>query len=286
MLAPRLLRSAVRPGLAGLAIRPGCAGFSTQSSDAKDLGARFTLSMEVAVSKLFPGGFGWQLASGYADGMGFAAESAGFAVITGAGDAIGVGGGHIIYYGIKKAIVDPDINMFEQVSLGTWLGSAAMISGTIWQPTVNLCGAMGLAFPGTFGVTGAVCGLGFFAGLRLFRSLYSNFMAVPAGNKTNLVADAQLSVSIGGATGTFTGTDPALAGNFYAPLIGVQDADSALLGCTKAGGSTFLGFLKVQSLQNVLYPGNRNWIDGGKMKSLEDSEAVVNEAKPAAAAAA
>jgi len=221
----------------------------------------------VAFSKLLPGGFGWQFAGNIADGMGFAANGAGFALITGFGDAVGVGIGHTSWFVVKKFVFpDQQISIKEQASLGTLLGSAAMISGTVWQPSVNLCGTLGMHFGGTFVTTGVVCGLGFFVGLRIFRAIYTHILPIPAPSYQNIVSDAQLSVSIAGAAGTFTATDPGLAGNFYANYIGVQDVDSPFTGCVKAGASTWLGFLKFQSVQNVFYPANSNWIDGAKMR--------------------
>merc|ERR1719218_468565 len=123
-----------------------------------------------------------------------------------------------------------------------------MISGTVWQPCVNLCGTLGLQFGGTFFTTGAVCGLGFFLGLRVFRAMYTHILPVGAPSYHNIVSDAQLSVSIAGAAGTFTATDPGLGGNFYANYLGVQDTDSPFMGCVRAGSSTWLGFLKIQSV--------------------------------------
>lgn len=235
--------------------------------DTRNFYARFKYTVEVALSKLFPGGFGWQFAGNIADGCGLAANSAGFALVTGFGDAVGVAAGHTGWYVAKKFIFPhQDISIKDQAAAGALLGSAAMISGTIWQPCVNLCGTLGLHFGGTFLTTGAVCGTGFFIGLRVFRAMYCHFMPVPAPNYQNMIADAQLSVSIGGAAGTFTGTDPALAGNMYANIIGIQDSDSPFFGCVKAGSSTWIGFTKIQAVQNVFYPANRNWIDGAKMR--------------------
>ena len=42
-------------------------------------------TLEVTISKIFPAGAGWQAASLYADKLGFAADSASFALTTGVG---------------------------------------------------------------------------------------------------------------------------------------------------------------------------------------------------------
>ena len=102
------------------------------------LADRFTSTLEVTISKIFPAGFGWQTASIVADGMGYEADTLNFALTTGFGDALGVLGGHMAYYGAKKAVTGADINMTSELHTGILLGSAAMCSGTVWQPLVNV----------------------------------------------------------------------------------------------------------------------------------------------------
>ena len=75
-------------------------------------------TLEVTISKIFPAGAGWQAASLYADKLGFAADSASFALTTGVGDGIAVAAGHTGYYAVKKAVADPTIDMGEQAGLG------------------------------------------------------------------------------------------------------------------------------------------------------------------------
>ena len=76
--------------------------------------------------------------------------------------------------------------------------------------------------------------------------------------------DAALSVSIGGATGAFVGTDIAYLngeGNFLKSTVGVYPSDSVLTSCVKAGTSTAIGFTGAQSVQNVVYKNGKNWTD-------------------------
>ena len=80
-------------------------------------------TLEVTVSKIFPAGAGWQAASLYADKLGFAADSASFALTTGVGDGIAVAAGHTGYYAVKKAVADSSIDMGEQAGVGVWLRS-------------------------------------------------------------------------------------------------------------------------------------------------------------------
>jgi hypothetical protein len=216
------------------------------------------------VSKIFPAGFGWQYGSIIASDLGYTANDVGFAALTGLGDMTGVAVGHIIYYGVKS-LLDPSISVKQEVQIGTFLGSAAFCSGFIWQPSVNFFQGLDVPFMGVSLGTWAVCGAAFFGGLRLFRSIYSPFLAIAPADKENLVHDALLSTSIGGASGGFVGTDVNYMGgegNFLRPFVGVEATDSALSGCVKAGSATSLGFLAAQSAQNVTYPANvKNWTD-------------------------
>lgn len=218
---------------------------------------RFATTFEVIVSKIFPAGFCWQASSLVAEGtLGLGAETMGFALVTGVGDACGVFAGHSLYK-LVQGSMNPDIKMGSEVQVAGWLASAAFLSGTGWQPVVNACAAAGLGFNGAALVTTAACGGLFFTGLRLGRRVYS----VGAADKDNFVKDAQLGVSIGGATGAFVGTDVSFAGNWLRPVIGVEETTSDIIGMVKAGSSTSLGFGVFQSTQNVAMPKGTNWTD-------------------------
>jgi len=230
---------------------------------------RFRITAEVTVSKIFPAGFGWQTFATGATHLGYSANDVGFFLMTGVGDAFGVAIGHTLYYTIKKYITqNPEIDIAKESQISVFLGSAALFSGTAWQPAVNLLQASG-ALPFTSVATGAsiCCGLAFFTGLRLFRMIYSHpkvGLSIEPNDYNNLKADAALSVSIGGASGAFVGTDTAYlggSGNFLRPIVGVEGTDAALVASTKAGLSTAIGFAAVQSAQNIAYSKGKNWTD-------------------------
>jgi hypothetical protein len=44
-------------------------------------------------------------------------------------------------------------------------------------------------------------------------------------------------------------------------VFGVAAEDSAVLGCAKAGASTFSGFAALQTVQNLGTAGGKNWLD-------------------------
>lgn len=228
------------------------------------LGSRFITTAEVTVSKIFPAGFGWQTASIVAENnFGFAADSVNFALTTGAGDAIGVLMGHVTYYGLKKA-VKPDINMKAEFQTGILLGSAAFCSGTAWQPLVDLLQGANLSFNSVFAGTWAGCGLAFYAGLRMARTILSGrLMYIEEPTYENGKNDASLSAVIGGATGFFVGTDAAYLPdqNFLIDIVGIKDGTPDLAGCVIAGSSTALGFMTAQTGFNFIYPAGKCWND-------------------------
>lgn len=158
--------------------------------------------------------------------------------------------------------------MAAQVQTGLMLGTAAFHAGTAWQPIVNfLHDQAGCSFNGTLAGTMVGCGTMFFVGLRVARQLYSGFMpAVAPAAYDNLKADAALSVSIGGATACFVGTDISFVTNgvdqnWLRGVVGIEEGFSDLRGMATAGSSTALGFTAVQMGQNVVYPAGKNWVD-------------------------
>ena len=227
---------------------------------------RFKITAEVTISKIFPAGFGWQTSSIIAENsFGFAPETMNFALTTGAGDAIGVLAGHCGYYAIKKAITGDDgINMTSEFQTGVLLGSAAFCSGTAWQPLVNALQGANLSFGEVFTGTWVGCGLAFYGGLRVGRTILSGYMEhIDEPTYENSKNDASLSVAIGGATGFFVGTDAAYLPdqNFLINVVGIQDGTPDLVGCAIAGTSTSLGFCTAQTAMNVVYPTGKCWND-------------------------
>lgn len=89
-----------------------------------------------------------------------------------------------------------------------------------------------------------------------------------SGGDRAVMQDAGLAVSIGGATGMFVATDMSFFAGSDAlyqltnPIYGVLETDSYLMGCVKAGSSTFTGFGLFNIAQNVALPKGKNWMDG------------------------
>mmetsp|Transcript_23622 Transcript_23622/g.65551 ORF Transcript_23622/g.65551 Transcript_23622/m.65551 type:complete len:307 (-) Transcript_23622:1683-2603(-) len=227
---------------------------------------RFLVTTEVTISKIFPAGFGWQTSSIMAEKIfGFAPDTLNFALTTGIGDALGVLGGHCLYYSAKKALTrDISINLNSEFQTGVLLASAAFCSGTAWQPLVDALQGANLSFGSVFAGTWAGCGLAFYAGLRAGRTILSGFLpAIDEPTYENSKNDVSLSCVIGGATGFFVGTDAAYLSdqNFLIHLVGIADGTPDLVGCAIAGTSTSMGFFSSQSVFNVIYPTGKCWND-------------------------
>ena len=226
---------------------------------------RFVVTAEVTVSKIFPAGFGWQTASIIAgNNLGYAPDTMAFAATTGLGDAIGVLLGHSLYYGAKKAVVDPSINMGKEVQTGILLGTAAFCSGTAWQPIVDALQGANLSFMSVFAGTWVGCGAAFYVGLRAGRTILSGPLSyIEEPTYENSKADASLSSAIGGATGFFVGTDAAYLPdqNFLIDIVGIKEGTPDLTGCAIAGSSTALGFMTAQSGLNIIFPKGKCWND-------------------------
>jgi hypothetical protein len=234
---------------------------------------RFKVTAEVTVSKIFPAGFAWQSSSILAEELfGYAPDTVGFALTTGAGDALGVFAGHCAYFFAKRQIVDADgsdgkasIDMEKETQTGVLLGSAAFFSGTAWQPLVNALQGMELPFYQVFAGTWIGCATAFYFGLRTARTVLSGPLKhVQYPSFENSRTDKSLSLAIGGATGFFVGTDTAYlpAENFLIGAVGIHEGMSASTGCVVAGTSTSLGFLTAQTTLNTIYPTGRLWNDG------------------------
>lgn len=229
------------------------------------LAHRFKVTAEVMVSKIFPAGFAWQGSSILAENWGLSAESFNFALTTGIGDGIGVLTGHTLFMLGKKALTgNGDIDMTTEFQTAILLGSAAFCSGTAWQPVVNALTTAGSGFNMAATGTTIACGFAFFGGLRVARSLYPQLglTRVEPPSYSNLKADATLSVSIGGATGAFVGTDIAFGDqNWLRPVVGIEDSVGNLGGMVTAGSSTALGFATFQGIQNMSFFRGKSWVD-------------------------
>ena len=225
---------------------------------------RIKVTMAVAVSKIFPAGFGWQTAATLMDNSGVQGTDLAFFLGTGVGDGLGVFLGHQLYMTAQKAITgDESISLTKEAQTGAMLGSAAIFSGGIWQPCVNALQAAGWGFHPTVAMTTGVATLAFFSGLRLARIMYGPFMAgIEVPTYANLKADAALSFAVGGAAGCFVSTDMSYgAANALMPYLGIQENASLLTGSVLAGTSTAIGFTTVQMAQNVMYPKDKCWVD-------------------------
>ncbi|EJK44278.1 hypothetical protein THAOC_37195 [Thalassiosira oceanica] len=222
---------------------------------------RFGPTVDVILSKLFPAGFAWQLASSITKAD---PSSASFALTTGLGEATGVLGGHILYSIIQGAMTKTSVDMDSTIQTAALLATGTICSGCSWQPVVNALQSMDLPFYAVFAGTWIACTFAFNFGLRVARNLYSASMdAVEEPTFDNGKSDFHLSLTIGAATAFFVATDSAYkpAENFLLNVVGISDTDSVIKACLLAGLSTALGFGVAQTLFNILFPVGKCWID-------------------------
>lgn len=107
---------------------------SLSVTSASVVGRRMAVTAEVAISKIFPAGFGWQTAAYFAGNAGMEATDLSFFLSTGIGDGLGVCSGHVAYMAAKKGVTgNADISLGKELQVGIMLGSAAVCSGTVWQ---------------------------------------------------------------------------------------------------------------------------------------------------------
>ncbi|GMI49482.1 hypothetical protein ScalyP_jg222 [Parmales sp. scaly parma] len=232
--------------------------------DTSEMANRFQTTIEVAVSNIFPAGFGWQSASILAETAGFSSESVNFALTTGAGDFAGVFIGHNAFYAVKKSLGFEASSTRETAETGLLLASAAFCSGAGWQPIVNVLQGLNMSFGTVFCGTWVGCGALFYGGLRASRALMSDsFVFIEEPTHKNSLTDGSLSLAIGSATAFFVGTDAVYlpSQNFLIDVVGIGEGTGDLVGCAIAGSSTALEFLTCQSAFNLGYPSRKCWND-------------------------
>lgn len=225
-------------------------------------GERMITSAEVAVSKIFPAGAGWQLASIVADGCGFAPTSLAFFAAVGLGDCSGVFLGHFLYQTLKK-VLGSKIDLNAEAQTASLLGGAAFFSGSAWQPALNVFNKLGMTFTQSLVGMCFATTFAFFVGLRVMRRVLSGFMpAVEGITYDNQESDLALSAAVGTGCGFFVGTDVSFgAANWLAPIVGIESHFSTAKAAVAAGLSTTIGFIANMLVQAAALPARTCWID-------------------------
>ena len=198
-----------------------------------------------------------------------------FAFMAGLGDAIGVFSGNLLLSLLPRYLI-----FGEGVAMGTvkggWLAFAALSSGTLWQPVLNMTHALGFTL--TALITGLFCAAGFFSLLRLGRDLGSIALQLQALNGSDLRSlqvDMSIALAVAGGAFLFCATDGSLENN-WASVFVVSDGTSRPVGMALAGASSACGFLAVQLLMNLVVPDGLLWLD----RPTEDEAKGVDEEAP------
>ena len=206
-----------------------------------------------------------------------------FALLTGLGGAVGVFFGQFAYsclvYGaavVRKRregarVPTPRVLLFG-LEYSALIATAALITGCCWQPVTNgLMAAAGESLPpnARFALIVAsltlIQGAIFFVSLHGSRLLYSVALQLEAIDapfeRSALVYDSTLSLSLGGAAGLFFATDGPYAANVFTRFFGVFPRTSADMAAFRGGMSYVVGFAVLQLLQNAAFPANTSWTD-------------------------
>lgn len=152
------------------------------------------------------------------------------------------------------------------------IATAALLTGCCWQPVANgLAAAVAISLPPNARFATIVASLTliqgaiFFVSLHGSRILYSHVLQFEAIDgpfeRSALVYDSTLAVSLGGAAGLFFATEGPYATNVLTHLFGVFPQTSASLASFRGGMSYVVGFSVLQCIQNVALPRNTSWAD-------------------------
>lgn len=229
--------------------------------------ARLRPTLLTAASKIFLGGFFWQVLYVVATAAELPHEIMIFASC-GFGEALGVVLGLAIleFLASKGVTENPPVpfNLESFRVAATQLACAAFSSGTVWQPALNFSQNNGLNFEFAMAFVGVVCATCFFLGMQLGR-IVTNSLARARSEENLKTMDATLAVSVGYATAFFVGTDSGYTANWLQPAVGeraIYNASEFFEDCLRAGFSTFLGFSFCQIfLLNWTSRDGANWAD-------------------------
>jgi len=220
---------------------------------------RMMTSVEVMISRVFPAGAGWQLASILATNAGVASNSLLFCSLLGLGNFFGVIFGHMLWEGLKK-VVKGDVDLAREFQVASLLGGAAFFSGLSWQVAMNVFKAVGVGLLQSFMSVGIVCTMAFFLGMRMMRQNLSPVMtAVDKNSFVNLRSDIGLAIAIGGATAGLVFTDAFVGTSPLLSFLEAKAAVSSLVAVACGGLASSLGFLATTAVQAL--NKKRCWLD-------------------------
>ena len=220
------------------------------------------LSAEASISKIFGGGFSWQAFAYIATlHMGLSPRTVGFAFMSGLGDALGVfafsTAWFILRYGTlgtayKLGWYKGDVNMpwSKHFPVVGWLMLASFLTGSVWQPSVNMLGPHPSAkqYVGTAFICGSVFWLSLILGRLLFSAFSGGKSIVHSPTWATFWSDGILSmVGILGADANFVSTENGARTSFLVEWF-FEGSGSIWVDMAKAGASTCLGFFVIRTV--------------------------------------
>lgn len=218
--------------------------------------------------ELFLCGFLW---SGFSYACNCSSDSAAFFFATGFGSGMGALIGHSLSH-IEFVDGFPTITRQEIFHACAFFCAIFFGSGTTWQRIVNDTIDYGMNFTQAFFFVWLMCFLLFLTVLTVMRFLNTqytrqqinrvlhvedDFMTV----QQRFYFDVQLAASIAMADAFFVGTVTGVNNwnNWLSPAFGVYDSTHEFTAMCKSGGSTLVGFLVLQLVQNAIMKDC--WVD-------------------------
>lgn len=214
-------------------------------------GTAILVTVQVAATKIFLGGFGWQAAAILSRQP---SSSFGYSAAAGFGDALGVFVGNLLVI-CSLFYWQGWPGCAHVVESGLIVSTGSFLSGAIWQQLVNRLHDGGLSFTAGMTLTGLGCGACFYIGITMVALLATRGRRSPL----DFAKDLTLSVAISGATAAFVGTDMAWHGNWLQVLVGERRGTSPLSDCLRAGSSEVIGFCAIQLILIAFVPSHLLW---------------------------
>lgn len=226
---------------------------------------RFTSTLH-ACPKIFFASFAWE-------GFGFlcerslhkSSETVDYYFMTGLGTFFGVLFAHLMTTFVLGSFINNRDMLVAEIQYGMLLAIASgLAAGTVWQFNVNTTESLNFNFTGAFFYVMAMAAFVFFIVTYILRR-GNDFLPLhmrcqfESASYSTLRNDFLLGLSIGAADGFFVGTDNAEFRAAWLPGFNVSHSTSVFAAMLLSGSSGLVGYLLMQTLQNLILTST--WTD-------------------------
>ena len=193
-----------------------------------------------------------------------------YAFLTGLGDTVGViiGGLMIILaFQYKGKYFYSEFHSTLHVAI-----SSGIVTGSLWQVSVNFCIDQKLQFNETFWIVTSFSIVSYFTASILLRLLNQYLpdeyrLYIDKVNAVSIFNDFLFAITLGIADGFFVGTDiEDYPNDDWLIVFGIYPETSPFVGMCLSGASVLCGYLVAQSAQNLFL--QNTWIDSDKKRDI------------------